>query len=691
MRRIAARLIPVLCCAGAALGLLAEPGVAGDRSQAFRWCDLEVREWEVQFGPEGRRAWLRSHESVQSCARDRYRVIKEMDPEAVEGVIGQTVRVAQACGAQFQADPETFEEDYSAPGRSPFGVCVEMRYAQQAEIPPLTAEDLDQARRICHHERRAWGRRGHARTWRTERRTLDACSRDQAPLVAATRAALGTQAALERAVHALIQLRRQLLKECVAALRTGSYRVEPPSRTRLGTCLREREAARRPVVTGPAGSDARIGPEVSLAVAGTAVLLAWLLACALLLRGGGAAWFRHWGFHAAFSLPLIGASLIVIGSDVFGDPAGYQLDSRVKNVVLPAAGLAFLLVAGSALRGSSQALRARAPDLLVAALVVLTAIGAVIGLARGNEGDGLVEDLGLTMVFIAGYAAGRLDARRADGAMQPSLIVALVVVAAVVTLLHAPVTPLYGFAPAAAFATVLGVLTRRIRWPWLVLAVATLAVFVHDSVVAGTVPSSVYLQVGVGGLVVAYWLSRRLVPTWAWAAGLAVVAVVALAATDGRSLVTAKYDGSDLSFAQRTYEARAVRSEVRDSPLTLVAGPGLGATVDLSNSPDSATLQAARGDASSVNDVHLLPYDVLRRHGILGVLWLAGLLALFLFLAWRSRGTTDPFLLLLLLVVATGSADALPAASHLFANPFLGFALGTLVTALAVRPPSRRA
>ena len=657
---------------------LAGPAAAAERSTAVRWCESELREWERQFGRAVRRVWLEGNGSIKKCVRERARVVEPLEPAEIEGIIALHLGGVEACGAEFRNDPEAFAERYRVRSSSPYSACVEQRGTEAAEIPPTLPQDVDRATRLCGIEQRLWARRGRAKAWRIERGPMSACVQDEAPQLAALRKDVGPGPRIRRAVRALVVLKKGVLSDCLAALRAGKYNIQRPSRTRLGTCTRQLEEARRGTVAAPR-EDKRIALNLSRGVASAAALLAWLVICVLLFRRGSATATR-WGFHAAFSLPLVVACGVVIGSDVFGSVDGYDLESRVKKVVLPIAGVAFLAVTALALRGSPRDLRPRAPDLVAAAILVLALVGAGIGLARESDTLGLLQDLGLSLLFVAGYAAGRVEAWRAARPMPAHTVPALLLLVAVATIAYSPLAPLYGLVPAVAFAAVAATLMGKIHWAWLLPAGGTLAIYIHDSTLGGTVPSSVYLQIATGALVLAYWLSRRYVPNAVWAAAIAVVAVVGIATTDARSIVTADYDGTDLSFAQRVYEAKAVKREVDDSAITTVAGAGLGATLDLSKSPDAETLEAARGDASSVNDVHLLPYDLLRRHGLLGVLWLAGFAAVVLLLAVRSRATGDPWHLLLLLVVAPGLSNALPAASHLFANPFVGFAVGTLVT-----------
>ena len=674
----AASLLSICCCTALILALSQSPAEAAGRNLALQWCQSEAQEFGRQFGPEGRRAWRDGNRSIRACTEARYQVVKPMERGVVSEVIAFHLSVVATCGTEYQADPEAFLERYKA-GTTPYGQCVEVRGAEVSGAAPVTKADTRGARLVCQGERRAWARRGHADTWRTERGSPARCTRDLSPGLAARRVGGSGDAA-----HQLLNLRIELLEECIAALRKGSYdKVAPPSRTRLGTCVRIREEARRaPGALGPGKSHDAIALNPSEGLAAVAVLLAWLLGLFVLLRRRDLR-SLGWGLHAAFSLPLAAACAAAIGSDVLDTTDSYDLASRMKNVAVPVAGVAFAGVVGLTF-SRFRTLRRHPGDLLVGALAVLVLVAAVIGLARGNPLEGLLQDLGLSLLFIGGYAAGRLDPPKPQVDTATALTLALLAVVAVVTFTSAPFTPFYGLPLAVSFAAVAGVLLRVIPWPWLILAALTIGTIVYDSRLGGVVPSSIYLQVATGAVAVAYWLTRRLVPSWAWGATLAVAAIVALVATDARSIVTARYDGEDLSFAQRAFEARAVRGDLKESPVRIAVGAGLGATVDLSSSPDVQTLQAVRGDASEVDDVHLLPYDVLRRHGLAGLAWLGCLAALCLWLAAGVRRTRDPIDVLLFLVVAVGAADALPAASHLFANPLAGFALGALVLRLSL-------
>jgi hypothetical protein len=171
-----------------------------------------------------------------------------------------------------------------------------------------------------------------------------------------------------------------------------------------------------------------------------------------------------------------------------------------------------------------------------------------------------------------------------------------------------------------------------------------------------------------------------------------VVIAGSSAVPDVRSIVTAKYDGGDVTVQQRVYEARAVR-DLLDDPGSVLVGEGFGATVDLSQSPDAKTIGAYRADLDEVDDVHLLPYDILLKRGLLGLAWLAALVLAILALTWSAigqarRGDTGLLSVAAAVCVAIGFVNAVPAASHLLANPLTALMLGLLVSYVARPAPA---
>jgi hypothetical protein len=166
--------------------------------------------------------------------------------------------------------------------------------------------------------------------------------------------------------------------------------------------------------------------------------------------------------------------------------------------------------------------------------------------------------------------------------------------------------------------------------------------------------------------------------TIAVGAGAAIYVFVQLG---GLNLLMGQYSSDDVTVAHRSYEANLVLDRVADSPWTILFGYGPGGTVDLSGAPDAATLELAGRDLTTIDDVHLLTAHLLFKMGILGLVWLAVLLAA----VWRtviscvvSTDVTGTYRLALLMFLVAGIADALPAATHLLSNLLVPLLLGML-------------
>jgi hypothetical protein len=660
---------------------LGTPPAPADLAAAARWCRAEtelVGAAPLSCAPARapQVAAFRASATIE-CAGRAACVTRRVRRD-IRLQLGIVERFASECAA-------------SAPVGAERARCVADHMAAVARQPAATGADRELAAGWCTDLRRMWsgsfGARGAA-MWQAEFGSQQRCIAARALLVAQLRQAMcgaepGSQAACARrmpgAVGDRVAVESAAAQSCASSnaadgdafvRRFGRLETGDPA---FGACVAAFVAGAHDVQS----DDQR---RVSPAVAALAVLAAWLVACLLLLRTG-APMARRWLLHAAVSLPLATACVVVLAGELAGNPGIYEVDALIKRIALPLTGLALLAVGVLVTRRRGTPPLRRVPDILVAMLVPLTAIALGIGAARGNDLSSVVEDLGLAALFVCGYAVGRLPALRPAG-VGP-LIGALAVLGLVATLSQAVITPLYGFAVPVAFAAVAAVLVRALPWPWLVVAAVTLGAFLYDGSEAGGLGSAL-LQVGAGAALVAFWFGTRERPRLAWGCvALAVAGAAAvLAVTDARTVATGDYRGSDVSLAQRSFEARAVRDLLDSDPLTLAAGGGLGASVDLTGAPDVRTLETVRDDLRAVNDVHLLPWDLMRRYGVLGLAWLAGLLGLLALLAWRARSATDPRTLLLALLALVGLVNALPAASHLFANPLMGVALGGLVGAL---------
>lgn len=144
-------------------------------------------------------------------------------------------------------------------------------------------------------------------------------------------------------------------------------------------------------------------------------------------------------------------------------------------------------------------------------------------------------------------------------------------------------------------------------------------------------------------------------------------------------LGNSKFD--DVTIAHRGYEAAQVIDLVRTDPLSVLVGAGPGATVNLENSPDAATLAAAGRNLAAVDDVHLLASYILLKLGLVGLCWFALLLLTIAKEVWRVAvaDRLDWYNAFLVLLLVMGLASGLPAATNFLANPLPALALGMLV------------
>jgi hypothetical protein len=194
-----------------------------------------------------------------------------------------------------------------------------------------------------------------------------------------------------------------------------------------------------------------------------------------------------------------------------------------------------------------------------------------------------------------------------------------------------------------------------------------------------TASSALILQIIVCvGIVTLVLIPRR--PRLLLAVVAAVLGVIYLFANGTVALMAGRSgDETDVTLVHRAYEAQQVYIAMAEHPLSLLLGLGPGATVNLVASPDVLTLEAAGRDLSAVDDVHFLMVWILLKFGVFGAVWFVALICVLVRLTWRTLNADKvPILDVgLLLFVLAGLITALPAATHLFANPlpFLCLAL----------------
>ena len=399
--------------------------------------------------------------------------------------------------------------------------------------------------------------------------------------------------------------------------------------------------------------------------------------------------------QVAVTVPVV-VSFAVFAASSPEERSDFTLDGLAKKFAIPLiVGLLMPVIVVLWRRRRAWA-SPQVMDAVIAFLAASSALGAAVGLLRGNELLDVAQDLGLAALFIACYLAGRLMPAEAAAEAGPGLLKALVVVAALSVLLDPFISTLPSLQMAVGFAAVAFSLTNGGQRLWGLLGLGIIA----GSILGLSVqdPLTQYFQLALGACVLVYLLLLRRwrVPAAAvWLVLAAGAAVLFVLVPRVESLVTLEYRGKDVSFGQRVYEARKVRDSVDGSVGNAALGRGLGATVDLRRSPDAVTLRNAGRDLRRVDDVHLLPYDVVLKRGLIGLAWLVAFVLALAQLVPRAAGQAQGGerrtpMAYLMLIPLLGLVDAPPAASHIFANPLGPLCLGLVVAAQVAAPHPRR-
>jgi hypothetical protein len=379
---------------------------------------------------------------------------------------------------------------------------------------------------------------------------------------------------------------------------------------------------------------------------------------------------------------------------------GFQVDGLVKRITLP---LLIVLLAPLVVRRLWTARRtlslrtARGMDWVMGAYATVVLVPALaVGLFHHNRPLYVAQDLGLIVLFVFMYAAGRAVTADAAKASSVEIVEALLALAvAKLVLFGWDISPLYSYVEAAA-AAALAILVLRPREGRLLAVAVAITVLVYDVVLIkhGT-NASTAIELA-GALAVLAYLAvraRGLLPQWLLIALAIVAAVGFVGYTHDGAAIRGQYHGGDASTVGTTYEAHQVRATVAHSPLSRAFGQGLGGTVDERNAPQAyrATLLYGGRDLAHVQEVHLLGYSLLLKAGFLGVAWLAAFLAALAILVFRAleRAARDrePALVLYAALPLLGVIQAFAAASRMQADPLNGLALGVLAACLGVVQP----
>lgn len=242
-------------------------------------------------------------------------------------------------------------------------------------------------------------------------------------------------------------------------------------------------------------------------------------------------------------------------------------------------------------------------------------------------------------------------------------------------------TPFDGLQAPAGFALIYwGLRADRGRVPALVAGIVLVSAVVADLVSHPAASIAVITQVCVCALLLVLVMIPR--PFRVPVLLLGIGGAVALAIQTGvwRLLLGQGRPEWDVTLLHRAYEANAAFQLIQD-PVSLVIGAGAGSTVDLTNSPDAATLRASGRDLTAVNDVHLLTSWILMKFGVVGLIWLTIFLIAVVRSAIEALRTPKRFSFdfVLVLFVVSAVVAALPAATYLFSNPMLAVCIGILV------------
>jgi hypothetical protein len=307
---------------------------------------------------------------------------------------------------------------------------------------------------------------------------------------------------------------------------------------------------------------------------------------------------------------------------------------QTKRLAIPLIALVFLCAmvvercaAGTvAPRGRGLALALWAFTVISAVRLVLQNGGAGVVLTSLVQGVALIGLFSVAVLFALTYGPPSRSA-------LDRVVTILIWTGLFSTALQGALYPLTSLVPAALGACLLRVLARHRALWHAVLAgyLVTYLVAAPNSRLWNGSQSSTTLryQLVCCGLVLAGYLLRGRVRSPAWTFWLALVGVAAWAVpnTTAGSVMLGRYVGPDLSLAQRSFEASRVSEQVQADPLTWAFGGGPGATIDLADAPDADTLAVAGRNLVQVDDVHLLTSEVYLKFGMLGLVWLAVLLA----------------------------------------------------------------
>lgn len=363
----------------------------------------------------------------------------------------------------------------------------------------------------------------------------------------------------------------------------------------------------------------------------------------------------------------------------------FALYALAKRLTLPVVLLLFGILALALL--SRREARARMPAwwlALAGILALITAASVLVSrqpLGASDALQGLVLLIGVLLLSWFG-----LQARDWSHREEQFLLATLFAGATVSGLLVTGLTPFVTLLIPASFAALyLAMTAPRHRGRHAVVALV-LGALMANQLVELNANTAGGLSMALAGEVVGcvvlfglYLTPRAARPALAVVAG--VVGAFALFRSGLVDLLTGNWERfPDVTLAHRGYETQQVLDLLGQSPVSLFLGLGPAGTVDLTASPDAATLAAAGRVLAAVDDVHLLSSWLLLKMGVLGIVWAVlfgiALVRLTTTLLRRPDAHWDRALLMF---VAAGIVSSLPAATNLFTNPLPMLLFGLLL------------
>lgn len=383
----------------------------------------------------------------------------------------------------------------------------------------------------------------------------------------------------------------------------------------------------------------------------------------------------------------------------------YGLDTRIA---LP---LIFVVLAPLVTRAIPTRLRSRALwrdralilrqagplDWVVTAYALLILPDLLLGLAHHAPKTYIAQDLGLIVFFVFAYVAGRTVTVTAGRDSAIELVAVLLLLGGAQAVFGWDTTPIFTYVEAACAAAVGFALLRPTRGRILLLALA-LALLANDAVaIKNGTGSTTAIELAAALGIVLYLVvrMRKLLPERLVVAIAAAALIGFVTFTHNGATVRGQYLGPDQSNLGRTYEAHQVREALRASPVSFAFGRGLGGTVDETHAPPifAQSLVFGGRDLAHVQEVHLLPYSLLLKNGVLGFAWLVAFVVGVAILGVRSLEAAarhrDPTTVVYAALPLLGITAALAAATHLQDNPLNAFAVGVLATRLRGEPAPR--